>query len=63
MNNVFKTNELNVSIMKKYLKRTQQGAHYSAGAMETGDHFKNGANPKSQTSRGNNYTKTSNESK
>jgi hypothetical protein len=39
--------------MKKYLKRTQQGADYSAGAMETGDHFKNGASPKSLMSRGN----------
>jgi hypothetical protein len=31
----------------------QQHADYSTGKMETGDHLKNGANPKSLTSRGN----------
>jgi hypothetical protein len=35
--------------MKKYLN---QHADYSASAMETGDHFKNGASPKSQMNRG-----------
>jgi hypothetical protein len=36
--------------MKKYFK---QHANLSRGAMETGDHSKNGASPKSRTSRGN----------
>jgi hypothetical protein len=35
--------------MKKYLK---QHANLSRGAMESGDHFKNGASPKSLMSRG-----------
>ncbi|MDR1338731.1 MAG: hypothetical protein LBK58_01530 [Prevotellaceae bacterium] len=40
--------------MKKYLKRSKQNANLSSrGAMESGDHFKNGASPKSLTSRGN----------
>jgi hypothetical protein len=30
----------------------KQHANLNRGAMETGDHFKNGASPKSQTSRG-----------
>ena len=33
------------------IKNLQQKRHY--GAMETRDHSKNGANPKSQTSKGN----------
>jgi hypothetical protein len=37
--------------MKKYLQNRKQRADYSA--MESGDHFKNGASPKSQKSRGN----------
>ncbi|MDR1896562.1 MAG: cell envelope integrity protein TolA [Prevotellaceae bacterium] len=37
--------------MKHYLKQTQQYADYSAGAMEIGDHSKNGVSPKSLTSR------------
>jgi hypothetical protein len=36
--------------MKNYL--TKQANLSSRGAMETGDHFKNGATPKSQTSKG-----------
>jgi hypothetical protein len=39
--------------MKQFLKQMQQGADHSTGAMGTGDHFKNGANPKNQTSMGN----------
>jgi hypothetical protein len=35
--------------MKKYLKSIKRSADYSA--MESGDHYKNGANPKSRTSR------------
>ncbi|MDR2041902.1 MAG: hypothetical protein LBP98_06235 [Tannerella sp.] len=35
--------------MKQYFKQVQQ----CTGVMETGDHFKNGASPKSLTSRGN----------
>jgi hypothetical protein len=35
--------------MYKYLKSIKQSADYSA--METGDHFKNGASPKSLMSR------------
>jgi hypothetical protein len=38
--------------MKKYLKFFKQCANLSSeGAMESGDHFKNGASPKSLTSR------------
>jgi hypothetical protein len=36
--------------MNSYLK---QYADLNKGAMESGDHFKNGASPKSLTSRGN----------
>jgi hypothetical protein len=36
--------------MKKYFSK--QHADLYGGAMETGDHFKNGASPKSQMSRG-----------
>jgi hypothetical protein len=40
--------------MKKYFKSFEQSAKLSSrGAMESGDHFKNGASPKSLTSRGN----------
>jgi hypothetical protein len=39
--------------MKQHFKQTQQHADYGAGVMETGDHFKNGASPKSLTSRRN----------
>ncbi|MDR1180717.1 MAG: hypothetical protein LBL13_01900 [Bacteroidales bacterium] len=39
--------------MKKYLKSFKQNAAYSGSAIESGDHFKNGASPKSLTSRGN----------
>ena len=42
-----------IFIMKKYLKNIRQHACNSVRTMETGDHFKNGANPKSLTSRGN----------
>jgi hypothetical protein len=37
--------------MKKFFSK--QHADLSRGAMETGDHFKNGASPKSLMSRGN----------
>jgi hypothetical protein len=37
--------------MKKFLKRIKQSADYSA--VESGYHYKNGANLKSQTSKGN----------
>jgi hypothetical protein len=39
--------------MKKYLKKIKQSANYNEGTMESGDHFKNGASPKSHTIRGN----------
>jgi hypothetical protein len=39
--------------MNEYLKCIKQHADYSERVMETGDHFKNGASPKSQMSRGN----------
>jgi hypothetical protein len=40
--------------MKKYLKKIKQSANFSnEGAMEPGDHFKNGASPKSHTIRRN----------
>jgi hypothetical protein len=40
--------------MKKYLKSFKQSANFSSvGAMESGNHFKNGASPKSLTSREN----------
>jgi tetratricopeptide (TPR) repeat protein len=39
--------------MEKYLNSFKQRAEHSKSAMETGDHFKNGANPKSLTSRRN----------
>ncbi|MDR1338622.1 MAG: hypothetical protein LBK58_00950 [Prevotellaceae bacterium] len=40
--------------MKKYLNSFKQSVSFSSrGAMESGDHFKNGANPKSLTSRRN----------
>jgi hypothetical protein len=38
--------------MEKYLNSFKQSAACNEGAMEAGDHFKNGANPKSLTSRG-----------
>ncbi|MDR1121263.1 MAG: hypothetical protein LBM08_10130 [Dysgonamonadaceae bacterium] len=38
--------------MKKYLYSCKQRADYNEGAMESEDHFKNGANPKSLMSRG-----------
>jgi hypothetical protein len=39
--------------MKKHLNSFKQSANLSnRGAMESGDHFKNGASPKSLTSRG-----------
>jgi hypothetical protein len=41
---------MDIVFMKKYFK---QHANLSRGAMETGDHSKNGASPKSQTSREN----------
>jgi uncharacterized protein (TIGR02145 family) len=40
-------------IMRKNLKQMQSHANYGKSAMKTGDHFKNGASPKSLTSRGN----------
>jgi hypothetical protein len=43
---------LNARFMRTYLKQMQQHANQSS-AMETGDHSKNGASPKSHTSRGN----------
>jgi hypothetical protein len=39
--------------MKKNLNQKQSHAGYGKSAMETGDHSKNGASPKSLTSRGN----------
>jgi hypothetical protein len=40
--------------MKKYFKKFEQYANLSSErTVETGDHFKNGASPKSQTSRKN----------
>jgi hypothetical protein len=36
-----------------YLNYLTKQANLSRGAMESGDHSKNGASPKSQTSRGN----------
>jgi hypothetical protein len=41
---------LNESGMNSLFK---QRANLNRGAMETGDHFKNGARPKSQMNRGN----------
>jgi hypothetical protein len=43
-------------IMQTYAKQMQQSAANGAGIMETGNHFKNGANPKSHTGRGNHRT-------
>jgi hypothetical protein len=40
--------------MKQYLKSIKQYADNSERTMETGDHFKNGASPKSLMSRENN---------
>jgi hypothetical protein len=40
--------------MKRFLN---QHAHLSGGAMESGDHSKNGASPKSLMSRGNIFNK------
>jgi hypothetical protein len=37
--------------MKKFFKKFKQNADYSGSIMESGDHFKNGASPKSLTSR------------
>jgi hypothetical protein len=37
--------------MKKFFLSFKQSVGYNKGAMESGDHFKNGANPKSLTSR------------
>jgi hypothetical protein len=37
--------------MKTYLKNIKQSADYNESTMETGDHSKNGASPKSLTSR------------
>jgi hypothetical protein len=39
--------------MYKYLNNVKPYADCSGRVMETGDHFKNGASPKSLTSRGN----------
>jgi hypothetical protein len=39
--------------MKQYSKQMQPALIYSAGAMESEEHFKNGATPRSHTSRGN----------
>ncbi|MDR1182704.1 MAG: hypothetical protein LBL13_12065 [Bacteroidales bacterium] len=39
--------------MKKYLKQMQLHADYGKSAMESGDHSKNGASPKSLMSRNN----------
>jgi hypothetical protein len=39
--------------MYRNFKKISKNADYSGGIMETGDHFKNGASPKSQMSRGN----------
>ena len=41
--------------MKKYFKSIKHHAGNGGKAMETGDHFKNGAHPKSLMSRGNIY--------
>ncbi|MDR1896566.1 MAG: hypothetical protein LBR10_07240 [Prevotellaceae bacterium] len=45
--------------MKMYSKQMQPALIYSAGAMETGDHSKNGASPKSHMSRGNTIARCS----
>jgi NADPH-dependent 7-cyano-7-deazaguanine reductase QueF len=39
--------------MKKYLNSFKHSAGYHEGAMESGNHFKNGASPKSLKSREN----------
>jgi hypothetical protein len=39
-------------MLVKNLKQMQSHAGYGKSAMETGDHSKNGASPKSLTSRG-----------
>jgi hypothetical protein len=39
--------------MKKHFKNFKQSADYSANTMESGNHSKNGASPKSLMSRGN----------
>ena len=41
--------------MQKFLEPKQSHVNYSTSAMETGDHSKNGASPKSHTNRGNFY--------
>ncbi|MDR1896565.1 MAG: hypothetical protein LBR10_07235 [Prevotellaceae bacterium] len=41
--------------MNEYSKQMQPALIYSAGAMETGDHSKNGASPKSLMSKGSNH--------
>jgi hypothetical protein len=44
-------------IMLTNLKQMQSHAGYGKSAMETGDHFKNGASPKSQNIRSRNNIK------
>jgi len=39
--------------MKRVVFKTNEAVAYQGGAMETGDHLKNGASSKSQMSRGN----------
>jgi hypothetical protein len=39
--------------MKRIVLETNDAVANDSGAMESGDHFKNGANLKSQTSKGN----------
>jgi hypothetical protein len=47
-------NILNILIMRKKIRLMQSHINYYVkSAMESGDHFKNGASPKSQTSRRN----------
>jgi hypothetical protein len=41
--------------MQQFSKQMQLHADYSKRVMETGNHFKNGASPKSQMSKGNNF--------
>jgi hypothetical protein len=52
INKVLNNNQLKLKVMQQILKQMQTHANSSV-AMETGDHFKNGAIPKSLTSRGN----------
>jgi hypothetical protein len=41
--------------MKRHFRNFEQRADYSVNTMESGNHFSNGASPKSLTSRNNNF--------